>query len=151
MRCGTTLYLPENKLSQVIAVEQKLHIKSLEQTLKNISAESLKTAAEMFLYLNICPDQMSIQWAIFYQELFKSQTPYQILLTLNRINLLAKTSDSKNHQIIGQKLFKRITVLFSLKYEEIKILTPGVAKYNLYASHRNTINLTLDGNLIKYI
>ena len=151
MRCGTTLYLPENKLSQVIAVEQKLHIKSLEQTLKNISAESLKTAAEMFLYLNICPDQMSIQWAIFYQELFKSQTPYQILLTLNRINLLAKTSDSKNHQTIGQKLFKRITVLFSLKYEEIKILTPGVAKYNLYASHRNTINLTLDGNLIKYI
>ena len=61
-----------------------LQIESSEQINDTLTNEELKTAGEMFLYLTMCP--YAIQpWIVFYEDLFQTQTPGQILLTLNRL------------------------------------------------------------------
>ena len=72
-------------MSQVEAVEHKLKIESSEQIYNTLSNEELKTAAEMFLYLNSCPPDSSSTWLFFYENLFLYQPLDHIMLTLNRI------------------------------------------------------------------
>ena len=43
-------------------VENKLGIKASKEIQKNISKETLKNAAEMFLYLNLCAKSTMFQW-----------------------------------------------------------------------------------------
>ena len=95
-------------MSQVKAVEQMLQTESSEQindgTLTN---EELITAAEKFLYLIMCPDPIK-QWIAFYRDLFQTQSPDQIILTLNRLMKGPRTQTNKYFHKIVEELFKRI-------------------------------------------
>ena len=72
-------------MPQVKAVEQILNIESSEQINDNKTNEDLKIAAEMFLYLFMCPETIK-PWTVFYKDLFLTQSPDQkIILTLNRV------------------------------------------------------------------
>ena len=55
LSCYTNLLSEESKLLQVKKVEEKLQQESSDQIMKNLTSEDLKTAAEMFIYLNMCP------------------------------------------------------------------------------------------------
>ena len=57
LSCYTNLLSEESKLLQVKKVEEKLQQESSDQIIKNMTSEDLKTAAEMFIYLNMCPGQ----------------------------------------------------------------------------------------------
>ena len=58
--CGTTINtMVTGILSRVKAVEQVLKIESSENLNDNLTNAELQTAAEMFLYLNMCPDTTS--------------------------------------------------------------------------------------------
>ena len=48
-------YLASDPGLMVDEIEKRMEIKSSEVIFKNISENDLKTAIEMFLYLNICP------------------------------------------------------------------------------------------------
>ena len=94
----------------------------------------------MFIYLNICPFDDSVDeflsdesqkarklwfnsWTSFYTDLF-TQPADQVILTLNRM-MKTKTSQDKHGRLRAVKLLKRITSLLSLQFEEIQGLLHG--------------------------
>ena len=78
-------------LSQVATIEQKLEVESSDITFENITMENLKHAAKMFIYLktqNPCTDSLKEWlnvWGTIYTDIFETQSPQEILLTLNRM------------------------------------------------------------------
>ena len=94
-------------MSQVKAVEQKLQIVSSELINETLSKEELKTAGELFLYLIMCPETDRIRpWLVFYKELFQTQSPDHIILTLNRVMTATQTKKYFKRKI--ELLLKRI-------------------------------------------
>ena len=105
------------------------------------TADQLKSAAEMFIYLNICPgtfgldssnymEQWFKSWFTFYHDLFKTQNPSQIILTLNRL------MKNKSDRVMNQELFKKAATLFSLKYEIFQnMLHSGAKNASLEGDH----------------
>ena len=129
------LYMDPNIIaSQVSVFENQLGINSSELRFENMTGKDLQTAAEMFLYLNMCPGEYNkeipvgplqkwfITWFTFYEDLLKKQSPDIILLTLNRI--MKKTNDNAFEGMF----FKRITNALKLKNEEIQSLLPGAER-----------------------
>ena len=111
-------------LGQVKLVEQMLQMESSENIDDTLTKEELKTAAEMFLYLNTCPDSSWFKsWTDFYADLFLTQSVDKIILTLNRM-MKTETSQDKDGKVRAKKLMKRIKSLMKLKYEEIQDLRP---------------------------
>ena len=97
-----TCNLPNNDLygyvdisSQVSVFGNQLGIKSSELRFENMTRKDLTTAAEMFIFLTMCPGVYNkelpagglkrrfIAWFTFYEDLLKNQSPDKILLTLN--------------------------------------------------------------------
>ena len=110
----------DGMLSQVKAMEQNLQIKSSEQINDTLTKEELKTAAKMFPYLNSCPTS----WLSFYKDLFQTQSATNIVLTIYRILRKNVSGYEINYQN-NQKIFRKITSVFKLKYKEIQNMLPG--------------------------
>ena len=98
----------DDMLSQVKAVEQMLKIESSEQINDTLTKEELKTAAEMFLYLNTCPTAIK-PWIVFYKDLFQTQSPDQIILSLNRVTKGPRTPANEFFKTLAGTLLKRIS------------------------------------------
>ena len=109
--------------SQVKAVEQMLKIESSDKIINSFTNEGLKTAAEVFLYLISCPDELFKSLSLFYKDLFLTQPADQIILTLNRMTK-SKTSQDQGGKLRAEKLLQRLTKIFPLKHEEIERLLP---------------------------
>ena len=106
-----TFYDMSNAMFKVKEVEDHLEIHSKEQSM-NLEAETLKTAAEAFIYLNYCTISLE-SWLNFYKNLFQSGTP-EILLTLNRIMRGPKSVKNRNFNSIAEKLFMNISSKLNL-------------------------------------
>ena len=108
-------------LPNIISLEQQLNIKSYEIIFANISRDTLEAAAEMFLFLNSCSEYLET-WLSFYTDLFMTKAPDEIVLALNRI----MNHDNKNRDgNIALELFKKVTKIMKLKYEEIDKIING--------------------------
>ena len=125
-----------NMTAQVEAVERSLNTYPSEDILGDISDETLKKAAKIFIYLNPCVDLMR-PWISFYKDLFQNKSPDIILLTLNRI-LKTKNSKDDLHEIT-KKIFRKTASIFSLKYKEIRNMTTDT----------NVLFTKIDNNPIK--
>ena len=124
--------LYSDKKIQLDKLEDAMGIVSSEIRFENITEDALKNAAEMFLYLNTCPTSNAWKkwfssWSTFFNDLFDTKSPDIILLTLNRMMKLNDNPHYKNEIGILKKIFKRTTTLFSLKYEDIQRMLPGVS------------------------
>ena len=113
------IFQEEDVNIQVTLVEQYLQIKASEHQLENLLESNLTKAAEMFIYLNLCPNTDEMResfntWSAFYSDLFQ-QSPDKILLTLNR---LMKTLD-KDDKVRNEKVFKKTSNLLSLNQGEL--------------------------------
>ena len=104
-RCGEN-HLLNNQVSQVKAVEQYLKIESSDLKFENMTNGKLKIAAQTFIYLALCPGKYNA-WTEFYKNIFKAQSPSQILLTLNRIIKETKPLESG---FFKQTAFKHIKI-----------------------------------------
>ena len=102
-------------------IENILGIKASHEIQKNISKETLKNAAEMFLYLNLCAKSTMFQWIQFYANLLKNASPDMIVIALNRILVAAKFSGAEAP--VGMKVFKYVATKLSLKYHIVDQLT----------------------------
>ena len=102
-------------------IENKLGIKASTEIQKNISKETLKTAAEMFLYLNLCAKSTMFQWIQFYTNLLQNASPDMIVIALNRILVAAKFSGAEAS--VGTKVFIYVAMKLSLKYHIVDQLT----------------------------
>ena len=100
-----------------------------------VGKESLGTAAQMFLYLNLCPKFM-FEWTQLYDDLFQNYPPNIILQTLNRILKLDLTSETNILLKITEKIFSKITDKWSLTY---KIIIHDLTKDNSTASDAENI------------
>ena len=118
-----TILRDDVRVKQVKAVEQQLQLESSERILETLTNEELRTAAEMFTYLNTCPDSWYMSWSSFYRDLFLTQPADQIILTLNRMMKTAKTSQNKDDILGAEKLFNRTSSLLSLKLPEMGIIS----------------------------
>ena len=123
-KCGPEgLYNGKERKSLVTAVEKDLKVKSSELTFKNMTTENLKTAAEMFIYLNTCPygrnlEKWFLSWYNFYIDIFQYKPKDEIILTLSRL-MNSRHSKNSNIQIWNEKLFRESAIILSLKYDEI--------------------------------
>ena len=109
-------------LDQITKMEEQS-----ESIFENVTREDLKTAAEMFIYLNTCPHTESLKvWFKgrykFLCELFQTKPPKQIILTLNR---MMKWDPTKNTDAVAEKLFIKIAELLSLQFEGLQSILPG--------------------------
>ena len=128
-------YQDMDKLYKVIEVEQKLGINSSNIRFLNMTRADLKIAAHMFIHLTTCAPFTTSKytddgywfksWAILYIDLFKTKSPDQIILTLNRI-LKDKSPENKDGIDRAKKLFNRISKLLSLKYKGIQSMFPRI-------------------------
>ena len=133
-RLGPEHLLYDDKVPQENLLLDHLGIKSTELRFEKIGEENLRTAAEIFIYLNTCPESLK-SWFLFYQDLFYNKSPNQIILTLNRMMKSKRTSETENFLLIAETVFKKASTLLSLKYEEIQSLNPGTRKINLKKNH----------------
>ena len=111
-----TLLEGDAMLSQVKAVEQMLQIKLSEQNNEALKNEELQTAAEKFLYLTMCPNTIK-SWLVFYKDLFQTQFPDQIILTLNRLMKGPRTQTNKYFKELAKIFFNKICILTGVKAE----------------------------------
>ena len=130
------------------AFEEEIQINSTRVISENMTDNQLKEAAQMFIYLNFCPDSLN-PWFLFYKELFENKSPNVIALTLNRIlkgNISDEIDDLKK---IAKTLLNELTSLLSLQYQYIGdmsklrkeesaedgLLSEGFNVYSLFLSH----------------
>ena len=126
-------------LEQVQTVEKELRIESSEDRLENLTTTDLKNAAEMFIYLNICPKALK-PWLVFYKDLFLNESPEQIVLTLNR--MMKGTGTDEYFKSLAQTLFKKISSSFSLKYNKIQSMFMPAGNASLKNSTRKMLKGT---------
>ena len=107
LSCYDIMLSDDIMVSQVKAVEQMLQIESSEQINDTLTREELRTAGEMFLYLNMCPDEIK-PWIVFYKDIFQTQSPDQIILTLNRLMKGPRTQTNEHFKELAEMLLKRI-------------------------------------------
>ena len=118
----TVLLTSDNQMTQVKAVEQELQLESSDQVVETMTKEELQFAAEMFIYLTMCPETI-VHWFTYYNDLFLTKSVDQIILSLNRI---MKTKSTQNTDAKGaENLLKRISNSMLLQFERIQNLLPG--------------------------
>ena len=103
---------PVSISENIVAIENILGIEQSYEIFNNITQEILETAAEMYIYLNHCPNGGNPVWVNFYKDLFQQYEPKQILITLNR---LRKTSQFK----IANELINHLESIWNLKFNNI--------------------------------
>ena len=62
----------------------------------------------MFLYLITCPTVTIKPWIVFYKDLFQTQSPSQIILSLNRVMKGPRTPTNEFFKTLAGILFKKI-------------------------------------------
>ena len=151
MTCGT-IGIYNNMISDiemVKKVEQNLKINSSDEIYKNITAQELEVPAMMYLYLNTCPG-IYRPWFTFYKILFQTQSPDQIILTLNRLMKGTTTPKNKFLKGLAQNVFQRLASLLSLRYEEIQSMSQsqGMTNNESLPAHERNQRLTFKGNIL---
>ena len=68
----------------------------------------LKTAAEMFIYYNLCPNFM-YDWTKFFMVLLENASPDVIILNLNRVMVIGRESGDKAIVDIAKNIFIEIS------------------------------------------
>ena len=80
-------------------------------------------AAEMFIFLNFCPDQLfQSPWITFYRDLIQNQPPKVIIQALNRL-LKTISTENKNLFQIPHKLLTKLLTMLDLQYEKLYSLS----------------------------
>ena len=137
-------------LSQVMKVEKALNIESSSSIIYNIPKKYLDTSGEIFLYLNSCPfttisKRWYKSWFIFYNDLFKTQQPDKIILTLNRL-MKSNTEKNTHVKLMASKLMKKATILMELKNEELRRMLPGGTRnISVFGDHETMKGVTTNG------
>ena len=118
-----------NNLHHEIKVEPS-EIKSLD-----IDPSTLKSAAEMFIYLNFCPKLLVISpWRKFYRDLFVKHSPDMFILTLNRIMITSRNKEGMSN--VPEHLLRMIRETLQLQHQKIQVLT----KINLDKESESTLS-----------
>ena len=138
-----------NLFYQLKEVEKDLRIRSsVTGKFHNLTNEELTTVAEMFIYLNMCPNIWFKFWSSFYNDLFL-QTTDKIILTLNRM-MKPKGTQVKDGNIRATKLMEKITNKLTLHYKDIQRLAQShYMKSDIDEQKTANINISDNGMYIE--
>ena len=132
------------------AVEEELRVKSSDEIIEDITTDKLKNAADIFFDLNTSPsinpnyETWAKTWATFIQDLFENNSPNEIILTLNRLMKVKTESLSKiviEYKEILEKIFKEVSILLSLKNEDLKKLSLTFPAYQTAPTGRTWLGV----------
>ena len=113
---------------------------------KNTSYEILKTAGEMFTYLNYCPPTIP-KFLKFSAYLFQTETPKEIILGLKSLIDTLQDSAEKSRSI--DILLKFLEILSLKQYEKVQIFTKGKCFNNaIFGNCTKKINVTTKDDVI---
>ena len=112
--------LPEKSIQDNInSIASELQLNITSTVNQNVSFKTLRTAGEMFIYLNYCPPYIPIN-ALLCAYLFKTGTPREIILAFTSV------MKSPKNAIEFIEAFLNIMNTLSLKkFENIQISTKG--------------------------
>ena len=110
--CHKILIKDEDIKTNIEKVEKFLGINSTYITSHNISEYQLDIAANMYIYLNFCPNK----WVIFFQDLFESNSLKTIALTSS---IILKTSKSEADQFIAENIWNKLTDILNFNHYKI--------------------------------
>ena len=89
---------------------------------RNVSEETLQTAAEMFTYLNFCPSHLP-KHLVYMVYIFKSGTLKDIIFALTSAIKIVQNSDEKNKMM--EVLFEVMDFYKLNHYEKIQMISKG--------------------------
>ena len=103
--CSTWLN-KEDVSSNLQDLYDRLEVFNVSNKAHNISLDNLNTAAEMFVYLNICPkDEEREEWKAIYNELIKKSNSVSGLLT-SLFRIMKRFPGDGN--VLAQAMLKKI-------------------------------------------
>ena len=102
--------------NDILAKELKLNTTTTPND--NVTYETLKTAGEMFIYLNYCPDRL----LPLMEHILNNEKPKDIILALTSIKKYPKVSTKESSEKIMRKVLERMNLL---QYENFQIITKG--------------------------
>ena len=112
-------YMKDN--NDILAKELKLNTTTTPND--NVTYETLKTAGEMFIFLNYCPDRLFP----LMEHILNNEKPKDIILALTSITKYPKASTKESSEKIMRKVMERINLL---QYESFQIITKGKCYVN---------------------
>ena len=100
-------------------LEERLNLSVPNQFLQNIPTETLTTAAEMFIYLNSCPEDIMISEKLkSFEDVLSKEKTKNILMFLNRLII---SSNGKNDvKKVASAILNEILKLKGLQYNKIQ-------------------------------
>ena len=115
--------LPEKNIQDNInSIASQLHLNTTSTANQNVSFKTLRTAGEMFIYLNYCPPYIPIN-ALLCAYLFKTGTPREIILALTSVMKSLENAEEKKEII--EVFFNIMNTLNLKEFEIIQISTKG--------------------------
>ena len=112
---------------QVNKIESKVYVTppdSPESILENMDNTTLKHAADMFIYLNSCPQSIK-SWILLYKDLIMWKTRDVLVLTLNRILKAESVNENDDFKEIAKNILEKVQIDLSLRYKEIFNINNG--------------------------
>ena len=112
---------------QVNKIESKVYVTppdSPESILENMDNTTLKHAADMFIYLNSCPQSIK-SWILLYKDLILWKTRDVLVLTLNRILKAESIGQNDEFKEIAKSILEKVQIDLSLQYKEILNINNG--------------------------
>ena len=112
---------------QVNKIESKVYVTppdSPESILENMDNTTLKHAADMFIYLNSCPQSIK-SWILLYKDLIMWKTRDVLVLTLNRIFKAESVNENNDFKDIAKNILEKVQIDLSLRYKEILNINNG--------------------------
>ena len=112
---------------QVRKIESKVYVTppdSPENILENMDNTTLKHAADMFVYLNSCPQSIK-SWILLYKDLIDVSNRDVLVLTLNRILKAESIDRNDEFKDIAKSILEKVQIDLSLQYKEILNINNG--------------------------
>ena len=103
-------------------LEEELKLNITSTPAKHVSAETLETAAKMFIYLNNCPPK----YLSLISNILKSEKPKDIILALSSIMVTTKNFQ----KIVTAKVFSKTMETLKLKHFEVVQINTKRKCYN---------------------
>ena len=128
------MYEDSETLALVDRFEKQMKVTSSQLNLEGFTTEDWKTAGHLFILLSICPSALH-NWFVFYQDLFQTQSPDMILLTLNRMRKGTKTPQNEFFKNMAQEVFEKTTA--SLE----KLLNKGGSNVSLIVEPEDRLKI----------
>ena len=104
------------KYTDVIIKELNMTTPSMQAM--NVPTETITELSRMFIYLFSCPSKDLLTWKSFLTKLMKSSTPKMMIMTLNRLLVIFKTSENRKVRII-ETLLDKIKGILNLDFKNL--------------------------------